>query len=88
MALRALETRIWLILVRLQVRVDELEEAVEVLGRNGFVLLVEVVDVAVEDLDEEFDGDGGVHAGVCDAEGALETFEDAFAVAVELLYHC
>lgn len=85
MALRALETRIWFILIRLQVRVDELDEAIEVLCRDGLVLLVEVVDVAIEDLDEEFDGDGGVHAGVCDAEGTLEAFKDAFAVAVELL---
>lgn len=64
---------------------DELDEPVEVLGRDGFVLLIEVVDIAVEDLDEEFDGYGGVHACVCDAEGTLETFEDAFAIAVELL---
>lgn len=63
---------------------DELDQAVEVFCRHGFVLLVKVVDVAVEDLDEEFDGDGGVHAGVCNAEGALEAFEDALAVAVEL----
>lgn len=88
MALRALEARIWFILVRLQVRVDELNEAVEVLSRDGLILLVEVVDVAVEDLDEELDGDGGVHAGICNAEGTLEAFEDAFAIAVELLDHC
>ena len=49
-----------------------------------FVLLVEVVDVAVEDLDEELNADGGVHAGVCYAEGALEALEDALAVSVEL----
>jgi len=84
MALRALEAGVWLILVCLQVRMDELDEAVEVLGRDGFVLLVKVVDVAVEDLDEEFNRDGGVHASVCDAESTLEAFEDALAVAVEL----
>lgn len=88
MALRALEARIWLILVCLQVRMDELNEAVEVLGRDSFVLLVKVVDVAVENLDEEFDRDSGVHASICDAESTLEAFEDAFAVAVELLNHC
>lgn len=85
MALRTLQARIRLFLVRLQIRIDELYEPVEVLGRDGLVLLVKVVDVAVEDLDEEFDGYGGVHAGVCDAEGTLETFEDTFAIAVELL---
>jgi hypothetical protein len=47
-------------------------------------LLIKVVDVAVENLDEQLDADGGVHACVGDAERALETFEDAFAVAVEL----
>lgn len=56
---RTLEVTLWtleagirLVLVGLQVGVDELDEAVEVLGCDGFVLLVEVVDVAVEDLDE------------------------------------
>lgn len=84
MPLRALKARIRLILVRLQVRVDKLDKAVEVLGRDGLVLLVEVVNVAVEDLDEEFDGDGGIHARVCDAECTLEAFEDAFSIAIEL----
>ena len=47
-------------------------------------MLIEVVDVAVEDFDEEFHRYSGVHAGVGDAEGTLKTFEDALAVAVEL----
>ena len=63
---------------------DEFDKAVEVFDRDGFVLLVEVVDVAVEDLDEEFHGHGSVQAGDCDAEGPLEALEDALAVAVEL----
>jgi hypothetical protein len=63
---------------------DQLDQAIQVFCRDSLVLLVEVVDVAVEDLNEEFDRHGGVHAGVSDAEGALETLEDAFAVAVEL----
>ena len=46
-ALGAFEVRIRSILVGLQVAVDELNEAIEVLGRYGFVLLVEIVDVAV-----------------------------------------
>ena len=38
------------------------------------VLLVEVINVSIEDLDEELDRHGGVHAGVCDPQGALEAF--------------
>jgi hypothetical protein len=74
MTLRPIEAGIRFVLGRVQVRVDELDKPVEVLCRDGFVLLVEVVDVAVEDLHEELDGDGCVHAGVGDAEGSLETF--------------
>lgn len=62
------------VLGRIEITVYELDQAVQVLGSNGVVLLVEVIDVAVQDFHEEFDGDGGVHAGVCDAQGALETF--------------
>lgn len=68
----------------IEVGVDELDQPVDVLGGHGVVFLVEVVDVAVQDLDEELDGDGRVHAGICDAERALEAFEDALAVAVWL----
>jgi hypothetical protein len=49
-----------------------------------FVLLVEIVNVAIEDLDEKLDGHGGVHAGICYSESTLEAFEDAFTVAIEL----
>ena len=83
--LGVLERRVRVVLVCLQVRVDELNQAVEVLCRDSLVLLVEVVYVAVEDLDKEFDGDGGVHASVCDAEGTLKAFKDALAVAVQLI---
>ena len=69
---------------RAEVAMDELDQAVQVLDRDRLVLLVEVVDVAVEDLNEELDRHGRVHAGVGDAERALETFEHALAVAVEL----
>ena len=72
------------ILRRVKITLDQLDQAVDVFGRDGLVLLVEVVDVAVEDLDEELDAHGGVHAGVGDAEGALQAFEDALAVAVGL----
>lgn len=85
MTFRVLQARVRLALVGLQVRVDQLDEAVQILGRNSLILLVEVVDVAVEDLDEELHGHGGVHAGVGDAESALEALKDALSVAVELL---
>lgn len=47
---------IWVRFVRggLQVRMDKFNQPVEILRGDCFVLLVEVVDVAVEDLDEEF----------------------------------
>ena len=67
-----------------EIGVDQLDQAVQVFRRDRLILLVEVVDVAVQDLDEEFYRYGGVHAGVGDAEGELEAFQDAFAVAVEL----
>lgn len=86
MPLGAFEAGIGLVLVCLQVGMDELDEAVEVFDCDGLVLLVEVVDVAVEDFDEEFYRYGGVHAGVGDAESSLEAFEDSFAVAVELWF--
>lgn len=63
---------------------NQLDEAIQVLGGDRFVLLIEVVDVAIEDLDEEFNGYSSVHAGVCDTESPLETFENALAIAVEL----
>lgn len=53
---------------------DQLDETVKVFSGYVLVLLVEVVDVAVQDLDEEFDGDCCVHAGVCNAQGALKAF--------------
>jgi hypothetical protein len=52
---------------------------------HRFVLLIKIVDVSVENLDKQLDGSGRLHARVRHAEGALETFQDAFAVAVELI---
>ena len=72
------------ILGRVEIALDQLDQTVDVLGSHGVVLLVEVVDVAIQDLDEQLDADGRVHAGVGDAQGALEAFEDALAVAVGL----
>ena len=37
----------------------------------SFILLIKVVDVAVEDFDKEFDGHCSIHASVGDAEGPL-----------------
>lgn len=63
---------------------DELDEAVDVLDGDGLVLLLVVVNVAVEDFNEELHGYGGVHAGICDAESALQAFEDALSVTIYL----
>lgn len=49
-----------------------------------FVLLVVIVDVAVEDLDEQLDGDSRVHAGVGHAQRALKAFKHTLAITVEL----
>jgi hypothetical protein len=70
-ALRAVETGVRFVLAGLQIGVDELDETVEILRGDCLVLLVEVVDVAVEDFDKEFDGHGGIHAGICDTQGTL-----------------
>ncbi len=37
----------------------------------GFILLIEVVNVSIENFNKQFNGHGGVHACVRDAEGAL-----------------
>lgn len=71
MSLRPLQIRVWFVFVRLQIRVDEFDEAVQVLDRDRFVLLVKIVDVAVQDLDEQLHGHCCVHAGICNTEGAL-----------------
>lgn len=63
---------------------DQFDETIEILDRDGLVALVEIVHVSVEDLDEEFNGYGSVHASVGDTESALETFKNALAIAVEL----
>lgn len=74
------------VLCSIKIALNKLNQAVNVFGRHGIVLLVKIVDVAVENFDEELDAHGCVHAGVCDAESALEALEHAFAVAVELGY--
>jgi hypothetical protein len=83
-ALRAVEAGVRFVLASLQIGVNELDETVEILRGDCLVLLVEIVDVAVEDLDKEFDGHGGIHAGICDTQGALQTLEDSLPVTVEL----
>jgi hypothetical protein len=64
--------------------VDEFDKAIQVLRRDGLVLLIEIVHITIEYFDEELDGNGGVHAGVRYTKRTLEAFEDAFAVSVEL----
>lgn len=64
---------------------DELNEPVKVLGSDCFVLLVKVVDIAIQNLNKEFDGHGGVHASVCDTEGTLEAFQNPLSITVKLL---
>lgn len=83
-ALRPVKAGVRFVFAGLQVGVDELDETVEVLGGDGLVLLVKVVDVSVEDLDKEFDGNSSVHAGICDSQSALETLEDSFPITIEL----
>lgn len=59
------------ILCRVEVGMDQLDQSIQIFGCNGIVLLVEVIDVAVQNFDEELDRDGRVHAGVCNAESTL-----------------
>ena len=73
------------VLRRIKIALNQFDQAIDVFSRDSVVFLVEVVDVAVEDLDEELDAHGRVHASIGDAEGALETFEHALAVAVGLV---
>lgn len=69
---------------RTKIALDELNQAIDIFSRHRVVLLVEIVDVAVEDLDEELDAHGCIHASVGDTKGALQAFEHALAVAVKL----
>lgn len=57
---------------RVQVRVDQFDQAVQVFDRHGIIFLVKIVDVAVEDLDEKFYRHRSVHAGVGDTKSPLE----------------
>lgn len=49
----------------------QLNQAIQVFGRHGLVLLIKVVHVSVEDLDEEFYRNSSVHACISDAESTL-----------------
>lgn len=69
-----------------EVALDQLNQAVDVFGCDSVVLLVKVVDVAVEDFDEEFDAHSSVHASISNAESTLQALEDTLAVAVGLSY--
>lgn len=57
-----------------------------VVGRAySIVLLVEVIDIAVQNLNEELDRDCSVHARIGDAESTLQALEHTLPIAVELL---
>ena len=51
----------------------------------SLVLLIKVVDISVQDLDEQLDRHGGVHARISHSQGPLQALQNPFAVAVELL---
>ena len=55
-------------------------------GRSTYsiILLVKVIDIAVENLDEQLNRHGRVHASVSHPEGTLQTFEYPLAITVEL----
>lgn len=54
-------------------------------GTYGIVLLIEVVDIAVQNLNEELDRYCCVHARIGDAESTLQALEHTLTIAVELL---
>lgn len=78
---------------------DELNEAIQVFcgdlkllansscgefNAYGFILLLEVVDVAIEDFHEKFYRNCRVHARIGNSQGALKTFQNSLAVSVKL----
>lgn len=98
---RVLKTRS--VFIGIEIRMDELDEAVQVLGRDlfrvksanyimelllrstyGLILLVKVVDVAVEDLNEELHTDRGIHTGVSHPQRTLQALKHTLAITVEL----
>lgn len=50
----------------------------------GFVFLVEIVDVTIQDLNEKLDRHRSVHTCIRDSKGALQALQDAFPVAIGL----
>ena len=44
---------------------DEFDQAVEILRRDGLVLLIVIVDISVQDLDKELHRYRSVHTCVC-----------------------
>lgn len=63
---------------------DKFDEPVKVFYRHGLVLLVEVVDVAIENFDEQLNRYSGIHASISNAERSLEAFEYSFTIAIDL----
>jgi hypothetical protein len=52
--------------------------------KYSFILLIEVVDVAVENLNKEFDRHGRVHASISDAQRTLQALENTLAITIKL----
>ena len=74
------------VLRRVEIALDQLDQAVDVFGGDCVVLLVEVVDVAVENFDEQLDAHSSVHTSVSNAQGTLQALKYALAVAVRLFF--
>lgn len=73
-----------LVVCRVKIAMYEFDKSVEVLRRHRVILLIEVVDVAIQNFDEELHGYSGIHTSISNAQGTLEAFKNAFAIAVEL----
>lgn len=82
MAFWVFETRISLAFVALKIGMNKFNEAVQVFRRHGFVLLVEIVDVSVQDLDKKFNRNRSIHTCIGHPKSALKTLKDSFPIAI------
>ena len=89
------------VFVGLQVRMNQLDETIQVLHRylsllaimdhkehrytHCFVLLIKIIYVSVQYLDEQFDGYSSVHAGVSHTKRTLQALKNSLSVTVKLL---
>ena len=51
---------------------------------HSLILLVKVVQVAVQNFDKQFHRHGGIHARICHTQGSLQALQDALAIAIKL----